>query len=72
MTDTLTLMSHVTRFIQTGSGEADLTVPFGGMNVLLMGSFPQFGSSCTASVTLAWLGLFAVSENNLGSPGLNV
>ena len=50
-TDTLTLMSQVTRFIKTGSGEADSTVPFGGMNVLLMGDFHQFppvGNPCTA------------------------
>lgn len=41
-TDLLTLTSQVAGFVKTGSGRADSTVPFGGINVLLMGDFHQF------------------------------
>ena len=34
-TETLNLMLQVIGFIKTGSSEADLTVLFGGINVLL-------------------------------------
>lgn len=40
--DTLMLTLQITGLIKTGNGNADLTVPFGGMNTLLMGDFHQF------------------------------
>ena len=42
MTDFITLTSQVMGFVKTDVGMADLTVPFGGMNVLLLGDFHQF------------------------------
>ena len=42
MTDLLMLTSQVTGFVKTGNGRADATVPFGGMNVILLGDFHQF------------------------------
>lgn len=41
-TDLITLTSQITGFVKTGVGTADSTVPFGGMNVLLLGDFHQF------------------------------
>ena len=42
ITDFITLTSQVTGFVKSSIGTADLTVPFGGMNVLLLGDFHQF------------------------------
>ena len=41
-TNLITLTSQITGFMKTGVGMADSTVPFGGMNVLLLGDFHQF------------------------------
>ena len=42
MTDFITLTSQVTGSVKTGIGTVDLTVPFGGMNFLLLGDLHQF------------------------------
>ena len=41
-TDLITLTSQIIGFVKTGVGTADSTVPFGSMNVLLLGDFHQF------------------------------
>ena len=50
-TDLLTLTSQVTGFVKTGNGRANATVPFGGMNIILLGDFHQFppvANSCAS------------------------
>jgi hypothetical protein len=40
--DLLTLLSQVAGKVKVDDGKADATVPFGGLNVLIMGDFHQF------------------------------
>ena len=40
--DLLTLLSQVTGKVRVDDGKADATIPFGGLNIILLGDFHQF------------------------------
>ena len=40
--DLLTLLSQVAGKVRVDDGKADATIPFGGLNIILLGDFHQF------------------------------
>jgi hypothetical protein len=42
--DLLTLLSQVAGKVRMDDGKADVTIPFGGLNIILLGDFHQFPS----------------------------
>ena len=50
--DELTFISQIAGTVRTGNGNADSTIPFGGLNVLLIADFHQFPPTANPNVAL--------------------
>ena len=72
MTDLLMLTSQVTGFVKTGNGRADATVPFGGMNVILLGDFHQFPPVANSHASLYASPSISSKETTMRVVGRNI
>ena len=71
-TDLLTLTSQVTGFVKTGNGRANTTVPFGGMNIILLGDFHQFPPVANSRASLHVSPSISFKETTTRVMGCNI